>query len=118
VATGALVATPIQFDGPARYVTSDRNGRIVAGGHRCARTEELTLGGHVDRVAAIACHPTAPLLVTVGREDGARFWDDAGELVRTLGDDARGAAAVFSPDGRRLALAHGPRVSIWYVEMQ
>jgi len=70
--------------------------------------------GHRHRLQAVAFHPTRPVLVSVARDEPARFWDLASGTARELQrDPGDGPHYVrFSPDGRTLVLAYADHVAL------
>lgn len=77
---------------------------------------ELT--GHGFGTAAVAFHPTQPVLATCGQDGKARVWDTAfGQERAALSAGMGGAAWVdrlaWSPDGKLLATSAGKKVRLW-----
>jgi WD40 repeat protein len=75
----------------------------VAGGRQVA-----AIGGHKDRVSALAFSPDGRRLATADRDHGLRVWDvSTGQPLAECGGPrpARALTVCFSPDGRRLAAA-------------
>lgn len=87
-------------------------GRLVAtGAVDGARLWDATTGQPLrhlqgDEVTAVACSGT--LWATGGPDGTVRIWNDA-DLVATLD----GTAFAWHPDGTRLAVVHGERMSLW-----
>jgi len=70
--------------------------------------------GHRHRLQAVAFHPTLPVLVSVTRDEPARLWDLLTGAARDIVLDPGGSVqqALFSPDGRTLALAYADHVAL------
>src|SRR5262245_2455369 len=95
---------------PVRDVALNRDGRFVAAAGDDGRvwvwdvdSRKLRQFIHGPPVTAIAWSPTGDILATVGGTV-ARLWDiptGSSRLLRPQGDNLR--AAVFSPNGRRIA---------------
>ena len=69
------------------------------------------LKGHAGAVWAVKFSPKAPILVSAGN-DGLKVWDAAtGTETRSLKIPAV-VSLAFSPDGRTVAAAHGPRFTL------
>lgn len=67
----------------------------------------LTLTGHADHIAGLACNPDGTQLASCSYDKTVKIWDPrTGALPRTLEGHTQYIFAVaFSPDGRRLASA-------------
>jgi len=69
-----------------------------------ARTEVITLTGHVGKATAIAYSPDGARLVTGGEDQSVRIWDAAtGAELRRMQGSPSPSRVVFSPDGLRVA---------------
>lgn len=77
------------------------------------------LGGHGDRINALAFSPAGLRLASASADHSVRLWDAAAEQEarRFLGHEGEVWAVAFSPDGRLLASgAEDGRVHVWPVE--
>ena len=113
---GKRVATAHQ-DGVAR-IWNIESARVVLElrGHNS--------GGSVTQVSSVAYSPDGKTIVTSSNDRTARIWDaESGEELKRLEVHHLGqsnttpvVSAVFSPDGEKVATAHGPYVEIWDLE--
>jgi hypothetical protein len=106
---------PLSSDGRYELVFSGENQEIS---HlRDVETEQLISENPLENLNQYTLyqfdyHPETGLLVGSNVYDRGGLWDVAtGEKIATL--NWTGYAAVFSPDGRRLAVASSEFVSIW-----
>lgn len=67
------------------------------------------LSTHPDRVAALAWHPSQPLLAVAAWDGRVRLWMPDGRTLTVPDCDGQTLALAFAPDGRRLLTAGSDR---------
>lgn len=82
-----------------------------------------TLSGHSDEVWSVAFSPDSSTLVSASMDESLKLWEVAsGTLKRTFTEGSPIVNAVFSPDGKALALTgyaiEGTRLDYGYVRLR
>jgi serine/threonine protein kinase/WD40 repeat protein len=133
-----LVAGTTQEDFATRDPTAicrSTDGKSVAVGYVSGRIEAWDVGAkpakmkwsysaHSAQVTGVEFSPDGTRLVTCGNDHNAFVWDVAGTAPKKLYElgaggipagEANAYEAVWSPDGKRVAVARGHGVALWDV---
>jgi WD40 repeat protein len=75
----------------------------------------VDLRGHRNAVTGVAWRADGSRLASCSLDGTVKVWDPAGglEILTIKGLDGEVRAVAFSPDGNRLAVAHGGKVTVW-----